>query len=78
MADPTDNSNRKPAGTWYSFDEIPYNNMWADDILWLPWFCRKQENTEDPMKPVNFEGHFVFDGPPGAASKLTVHNCRKL
>lgn len=22
--------------TWYSFDTIPYEQMWADDIHWLP------------------------------------------
>lgn len=21
---------------WFSIDEIPYHNMWADDIYWLP------------------------------------------
>jgi 8-oxo-dGTP pyrophosphatase MutT (NUDIX family) len=21
---------------WFSFDEIPYKNMWPDDILWMP------------------------------------------
>jgi 8-oxo-dGTP diphosphatase/2-hydroxy-dATP diphosphatase len=21
---------------WFSFDEIPYDSMWADDIYWLP------------------------------------------
>ncbi len=24
------------APSWYSFDGIPYAEMWADDILWLP------------------------------------------
>ena len=22
--------------SWYSFDKIPYDSMWVDDILWLP------------------------------------------
>lgn len=21
---------------WYSYDDIPYDSMWADDRLWLP------------------------------------------
>ena len=22
---------------WFKIDEIPFNRMWVDDILWMPW-----------------------------------------
>jgi 8-oxo-dGTP diphosphatase len=37
---------------WTPIDEIPYDNMWADDRLWLPLMLR-----ETP-----FDGRFIFDG----------------
>lgn len=59
-------------GTWTSWDDIPYSDMWADDILWLPWFV-----TEQRDRGVTFEGHFVFDGEPGPISQLVAHNCQR-
>ena len=58
------------SGTWTKWNEIPYTNMWADDIFWLPWFLT-HENVE-------MEGHFLFDGPPGPDSALVAHNCQRL
>ncbi len=26
----------KMAPKWFSFNEIPYEEMWSDDIYWLP------------------------------------------
>jgi 8-oxo-dGTP diphosphatase len=37
---------------WCSFDEIPYEQMWADDALWLPGMLSGKK----------FDGEFVFDG----------------
>lgn len=34
--DPTETEEMKPR--WFSFDEIPYAEMWPDDIYWLPLF----------------------------------------
>ena len=36
---------------WFNVDEIPYNQMWSDDVYWLPLLL-------DGKK---FEGNFVFD-----------------
>lgn len=32
---PTETKEMKPE--WFGFDEIPYDKMWKDDKLWLPW-----------------------------------------
>ena len=37
---------------WFRKDEIPYNEMWADDIIWLP----KVLNGDQ------VDGRFLFDG----------------
>ncbi len=37
---------------WTPIDEIPYNEMWADDRLWLPLLLAGKE----------FSGRFLFDG----------------
>ena len=37
---------------WIGLDEIPYDEMWADDRHWLPLMLKNE----------SFEGHFVFDG----------------
>lgn len=28
------------APKWYSYDEIPYDNMWPDDRYWLPYMLK--------------------------------------
>jgi len=37
---------------WFAFDAVPYEEMWADDVLWLPRLIAGE--------PVG--GRFVFDG----------------
>lgn len=37
---------------WSAVDAIPYDEMWADDRIWLPLLIAEQR----------FEGWFVFDG----------------
>lgn len=37
---------------WTPLAEIPYEEMWADDRLWLPLLLRREP----------FHGHFIFDG----------------
>jgi len=37
---------------WTSIDALPYDEMWADDRLWLPLLLEGQE----------FSGRFIFDG----------------
>lgn len=37
---------------WFDLDKIPYDEMWQDDILWIP-----------PMlKGHSFQGRYLFDG----------------
>ena len=37
---------------WFSVDNIPFKEMWPDDILWFPLF----------LKGVKFSGYFLFEG----------------
>ena len=52
----------------YSVDSVPYERMWADDRVWMPTLLARADSY--------FEGHFVFDGGPGGASRLVAHNYR--
>jgi 8-oxo-dGTP diphosphatase len=36
---------------WFPLDQIPYHEMWADDILWIPHM----------LKGTYFSGRSVFD-----------------
>jgi len=36
---------------WCDIDKIPYHNMWADDLLWLPL----------ALGGKTFKGYFIFD-----------------
>lgn len=38
---------------WFSYDEIPYVQMWSDDKEWLPFLLTRKL----------FRGRFVFDAP---------------
>jgi len=46
---------------WFPLDNIPYERMWADDILWLP----RMLNGE------SFTGDFLFDGDAMLGHRLT-------
>ena len=37
---------------WFARDALPYDEMWADDRLWVPRLLRGER----------FDGHFLFDG----------------
>lgn len=37
---------------WFPVNELPYNEMWADDRIWLPLLLKGQE----------FSGRYLFDG----------------
>lgn len=69
-----DSSSSSGGGVWTKFSDIPYTEMWADDILWLPWFVNQEEEKK---QQVSFQGHFIFDGSPGPTSKLVEHNCQR-
>lgn len=36
---------------WFDFCDIPFNEMWPDDLYWLPLF----------LKDKNFKGKFIFE-----------------
>ena len=57
-------------GVWYEVGKVPYERMWADDIVWMPSLLESSTSY--------FEGHFVFDGPPGPQSQLVRHNWRRV
>jgi 8-oxo-dGTP diphosphatase len=37
---------------WFPIDRLPYDQMWADDVHWIPLM----------LKGKRFNGRFVFDG----------------
>lgn len=37
---------------WFECDQIPFSQMWADDILWFPLMLQKKK----------FVGYFKFQG----------------
>ena len=47
---PTESREAKPL--WVGVDEIPYNQMWEDDRLWIPMMLRGEQ----------FKGRWIFDG----------------
>ena len=56
------NFNQRPIETeemkpkWFSFDEIPFSQMWPDDEYWIPLFLQGKL----------FKGSFLFDRPSDA------------
>ena len=57
-------------GVYYGVEDVPYERMWADDRIWMPTLLASDASY--------FEGHFVFDGPPGPDSRVVSHNWRAL
>ncbi len=49
--EPTESEEMKPE--WFHIDEIPFRNMWPDDIHWMPLF----------LKGRKFKGKFIMDKP---------------
>ena len=64
--DTTTTPSQQQPGVYYDFEHVPYDQMWADDIVWMPTLLASEGSY--------FVGHFVFDGGPGAGSKLVRHN----
>mmetsp|Transcript_39438 Transcript_39438/g.93371 ORF Transcript_39438/g.93371 Transcript_39438/m.93371 type:complete len:285 (+) Transcript_39438:135-989(+) len=56
-------------GVWHAYEAVPYGEMWADDVLWMPQLL---QHTGEHY----FEGHFVFEGGPGKDSRVLQHNLR--
>jgi 8-oxo-dGTP diphosphatase len=51
---------------WTPLDQIPYDQMWADDRHWLPLL----------IKGAHFEGYFEFDGEELVAHRILVRRER--
>ncbi len=47
--EPTESDEMRPQ--WFSVDQIPFTEMWTDDIYWLPLF----------LKNIKFTARFLFD-----------------
>ncbi|KAA0705169.1 7,8-dihydro-8-oxoguanine triphosphatase [Triplophysa tibetana] len=47
---PTESDEMRPQ--WFDLDQIPFSQMWADDVLWFPLLLQKQK----------FLGYFKFQG----------------
>ena len=47
---------------WTAFEDIPYDEMWQDDALWLP---RMLEGR-------TFDGRFLFDGDEMMSHRLDL------
>lgn len=58
--EPSETEEMKPE--WFAIDEIPFKQMWSDDVYWFPYF----------LKGKKFRGKFLFDKPSTAdyASKI--------
>lgn len=48
---PVESEEMKPQ--WFFTDEIPFREMWPDDVYWMPFF----------LKDKKFKGKFVLDKP---------------
>ena len=37
---------------WFSYEDVPFNEMWADDVHWYPYLLSQQK----------FKAYFLFEG----------------
>ncbi|MEM7282734.1 MAG: 8-oxo-dGTP diphosphatase [Pseudomonadota bacterium] len=58
--DPTETDEAEPL--WFNTKEIPYNEMWEDDRIWLPLLLQRQ----------SFSGQFIFDDDEMLDHRLTT------
>jgi 8-oxo-dGTP diphosphatase/2-hydroxy-dATP diphosphatase len=49
IGEPIETEEMKPQ--WFSVDELPYDSMWRDDPMWLPWLLAGKK----------FRGSFLLD-----------------
>ena len=52
--EPAESEEMKPQ--WFFVDQIPFAQMWSDDLYWLPLFIKGRK----------FKGRFLFDRPSTA------------
>lgn len=59
---PTESVEARPL--WVKLDEIPYEQMWEDDRIWLPMVLRGEK----------FQGRWIFDGDRMVDYELLTEN----
>ena len=66
--EPIETDEMKPQ--WFSFDQIPYDQMWSDDKYWLPLLITGKK----------FEGNFLFDRPSDEeySAKILKHELKEI
>ena len=65
---PVESEEMKPQ--WFNIDEIPFRDMWSDDIYWFPLFLKNKK----------FTGRFLFDKPstPEYRAKIIEREVKSL
>ncbi len=65
---PTESEEMKPQ--WFNIVEIPFKQMWSDDLYWFPLFLKNRK----------FRGHFLFDEPSTAeySAKIIEHELTEV
>ena len=58
--EPRESEEMKPQ--WFMVDEIPFAQMWVDDLYWMPLFLQGKK----------FKGRFLFDKPATADHAGTI------
>ncbi|MFA6295228.1 MAG: NUDIX domain-containing protein [Candidatus Paceibacterota bacterium] len=67
VGEPIETEEMRPQ--WFNKDVIPFNEMWSDDIHWLPIL----------LKGKKFKGKFLFDKPSTAeySAKIINYNLKE-
>ena len=65
---PKESEEMKPQ--WFNVDEIPFSQMWSDDLYWFPLF----------LKGRTFKGRLLFDKPATAeyAGRIIERDIREV
>jgi len=66
--DPKESEEMRPE--WFHMDEIPFPQMWPDDLYWVPLF----------LKGAKFKGKFHFDRPSDAeySAQILKHELNEV
>jgi 8-oxo-dGTP diphosphatase/2-hydroxy-dATP diphosphatase len=66
--EPAESEEMKPQ--WFDVNEIPFKDMWPDDLYWMPLF----------LKGKKFRGRFLFDRPSTKdyQSKIIEHELKEV
>src|SRR3990167_4664607 len=62
LGEPRESEEMKPQ--WFKFDEVPFQEMWPDDLYWFPYL----------LSDKFFKGRFLFDKPSTAEYSAKIIN----